>query len=441
MPVSDTGPVTPARVVEAAALVGTPFYLYDEAHIIERCRDVLAMPRAFHLHAGYAMKANSTRALLQVVARAGLGIDASSLNEVRRARRAGIPAKRIMLTTQEVPGDQDRRELEQLIDAGMHYNACSLLQIERLAGFARDRQLRIAIRVNPGAGSGESATRNTGDKYSSFGIHRDDLAAATARAQALGIVITAVHVHIGSGGDPESWRANIDRMLAITERFFPAAQLLNLGGGFREARMPDERPADIQALGAYAKQRFLDFAARTGRKLDMAVEPGTYIMANAGYLVTTVSDRKSSGSDGFDFVLLDGGMESSTRPLLYGSRHPFDVVSKAGQLLSSEHAIETARAPVGPRVVVGKCCESGDCQTLDERGHIVPRPMGDPDVGDLVVIGGAGAYVSAMTLAGYNSHPRAPEVLLREDGSLEVIRRRQSLEQLMADEIGLEAIS
>lgn len=435
MAVSINGRVTPQTIVSAARLVGTPLYLYDEQQIAERCASVCAMPRAFGLHAAYAMKANSSRAILQIIARAGLRIDASSLNEARRALLAGIAADRIMLTTQEVPAGAEREDLERLLGEGLRYNACSLQQLERVADLASNRRVPLALRVNPGAGAGESATRNTGDKYSSFGIHLDHLERATGLARQHGILIDTVHVHIGSGGDPESWRANIDRMLALVERHFPEATALNLGGGFKEARMPDERPADIQALGNYARQQFLAFAERTGRRLDMGVEPGTYIVANAGYLVTTVIDKKSSGPDGFEFVLLDGGMESSTRPLLYGSRHPFDVVSRAGELRSAEHG---NAADFAPRVVVGKCCESGDSQTLDEHGHIVPRRMADPDVGDHVVIGGAGAYVAAMTLVGYNSHPAAPEVLLRPDGSLRVIRRRQTLEQLTMNEAGLD---
>ena len=435
MPVETLGRVKPEKIAQAARLVGTPLYLYDEQHIIERCQRVLAMPNAFGLHAAYAMKANPSRALLQIVGGVGMRIDASSLNEARRALAAGIGPERIMLTTQEVPQGTDRQDLERLVAAGIKYNACSILQLEQIAEFASRTRTPLALRVNPGAGSGESVTRNTGDKYSSFGVHLDNVPRATALARERGVVIAAVHVHIGSGGDPESWRANIDRMLDITDRHFPDARGLNLGGGFKEARMPDEVPADIDELGAYAKREFEAFATRTGRELQMGVEPGTYIVANAGYLITTVIDKKSSGPDGFEFLILDGGMESSTRPLLYGSRHPFDVVSREGKLLSSEHA---HAHKLGARVVCGKCCESGDSQTLDAHGHILPRAMADPAVGDHVVVGGAGAYVSTMTLVGYNSHPQAPEVLLRRDGSLSIIRQRQTLEQLCENELGLD---
>lgn len=428
--------LTARQVVESAALAGTPHYLYEEAHVVERCRRVLSMPHAYGLTAGFAMKANSGRAILEIVAREGMSIDASSLNEVRRARRAGIPAARIMLTTQEVPEGQDRRDLEALMADGLKYNACSLRQLELVAPFAKAKGIAITVRVSPGVGSGETVTRNTGDKYSCFGIPLDHLDRLTATARAAGVTIGGVHVHIGSGGDPTAWAGNVDRMLAIVEKWFPDATALNLGGGFKEARMPDEKPADVAALGAHAKARFEAFADLTGRKLHMAVEPGTYLVANAGWLVTRVIDRKSSGADGFDFVLADGGMEVNTRPLLYGSRHPFYVVSKAGELLSSEFDLAAARG-AAERVIAGRCCESGDSQSLDGHGHIVPRRIAEPEVGDYLVVGGAGAYCSSMSPFNYNSHVQAPEVLLRPDGALRVVRKAQTLDQVTGNELSI----
>jgi diaminopimelate decarboxylase len=429
------GRVTPQAVAQAAALGGTPCYLYDEAMILERCRDVLAMPSAFGLTARYAMKANPGRAILELVSGAGLGIDASSLNEVRRARRAGVPAEQVMLTSQEVPEGQDRRDLEALMAEGLVYNACSQLQLERVAPFARARGLELAVRVNPGVGAGESVTRNTGDKYSSFGVHLAGLERLTGLARDAGVTIGQVHVHIGSGGDPAAWLENIDRMLEIVERFFPAAHTLDLGGGFKEARMPDEQAADVAALGQHARERFEAFAARTGRRLHLSVEPGTYLVANAGYLVTRVLDRKWSGPGGFEFLVADGGMEANARPLLYGSRHPFYVVSRAGELLSSEWNLNDPNVEVDFRVVVGRCCESGDSQSLDHHGHIIPRMLADAQVGDFVVVGGAGAYCSAMSPFNYNSHLQAPEVLLAPDGTLQLIRRPQTLDQVLANEL------
>ncbi|MDT8392165.1 MAG: diaminopimelate decarboxylase [Lentisphaeria bacterium] len=430
-------PVFPLSVIPVVAeLVGTPAYLYDEAVIIEKCRNILAMPNAYGLEPRFAMKANSSRALLRIIAGQGINIDASSVNEALRARAAGIPADRIMLTTQEVPYGEQRENLERLMLEGMRYNVCSPRQLEKIADFAAAHDFPLSMRVHPGVGSGESATRNTGDKYSCFGVHLSDLEAALAFGREKGLIFDQVHTHIGSGGDPAVWRDNIDRELGFVETFFPDAVRVSFGGGFCVARVPGEKAADVQALGEYAKQRFEDFKQRTGRELIMEVEPGTYIVANAGYAVTRVIDLKKTGDDGFDFIVIDGGMEVNTRPLLYGSQHPLFVVSADGDMLSSDLDATAGSAEVFPQVVVGRCCESGDSQTLDGDGHICPRPLAKPVPGDFLVIGGCGAYCAAMSPFNYNSHAQAPETLLRTDGSLEIIRNPQPLEQIWQNEIG-----
>ena len=138
------------------------------------------------------------------------------------------------------------------------------------------------------------------------------------------------------------------------------------------------------------------------------------------------------------FLVVDGGMEANARPLIYGSRHPIHIVSRKGDLLSSEGNLNGLRRDDDLRVVVGRCCESGDSQTLDEHGRIAPRLMAEPGVGDLLVIGGCGAYCSSMAPFNYNSHVQSPEVLLRPDGEFVLIRRTQTLAQMVENEIGLE---
>ncbi|MBN1696544.1 MAG: diaminopimelate decarboxylase [Spirochaetales bacterium] len=432
------GNITPADCVKAADDYGTPLYFYDEAVIVSKCRELLSMPSAFGLRVRYAMKANSSRALLQLIAGEGLLIDASSLNEARRAVMAGIPHGSIMLTTQEIPSGEDRLVLEAYMRKDMKYNICSFRQLEAVADYAANNSLSLSMRVHPGVGSGESATRNTGDKYSCFGIHLTDLERSVGFAREKGLVIDEVHVHIGSGGDPVTWKENIDRELGFLETYFPDATTVNFGGGLREARMPDERPADIMRLGDYAKQQIEAFGRRTGRKLRMEVEPGTYVIARAGYLVTRVIDFKQTGEDGFRFIVTDGGMETNARPLLYGSRHPFYIISRNGSLLSREEALEHLDPAFDRHIIVGRCCESGDSQCLDEHGHIVPRLMSKPEIGDIVVVGGCGAYCASMSPYNYNSHPQAPEVLLRKNGRLELIRKHQRLDQITENELPLE---
>lgn len=434
MPVFGPGKISTSVVLEAIEQFGSPLYLYDEATIVDKCRQALAMPNAFGLTVRYAVKANTNRALIQLIERQGLHFDVSTLNEARRVALAGVPYSKMMLTTQEVPTGADRDDLETMISEGLTYNVCSLRQLQLVAPFAQKQGIKLSMRVHPGSGTGESASRNTGDEYSSFGVHLSNIHEALDFARQNGLTFNQVHVHVGSGGDPGVWRENVDREIGFVEQYFPDAEIVNFGGGFKEARMPDEKAADIQELGEYARSKIEEFYRRTGRKLQVAIEPGTFIVANSGYLITTVLDKKSTGPAGFDFLILNAGMDANTRPLLYGSRHPFYVISKTGSLLSSEFDLSDE---LSPRVVVGRCCESGDAQTIDASGKTYPRPIAEPDFEDYVVIGGAGAYCSSMSPFNYNSAQQLPEVLLRENGELQLIRRRQQLKELVQNELAL----
>ena len=416
---------------QAANNFGTPLYIYDEALILERCKECTDMPQAYGLVVRYAMKANSNRTLLKLITGAGLHLDASSLNEVVRANLASIPYEKIMLTTQEVHTGPQRETLEKLLQKGLRYNACSLHQLQLISEFAAAQNINIGIRIHPGIGSGESATRNTGDDYSCFGIHLSDVAKAHKIAEQAGLIFKHIHVHIGSGADTKMWRQNIDLLLGIIQEHFPDADTVCFGGGLKEARMPGEYAADVPLLGSYAKMQIEDFYKKTGRKLKMEIEPGTYITANAGYAVTRLIDKKKTARS--NFIITDGGMEINSRPLLYGSKHPIYIISGDGtRVISSEfdevkHDFEA--------VVAGKCCESGDCQTLDMDGHAVAREMVEPSINDIVIIGGVGAYCSSMSPYNYNSHPQSPEVLFTTKGKTELIRNRQTLEQMLENEI------
>ena len=428
---NDFSNFTAQAAAEAAARFGTPVYVYDEGLIIERCRECLEMPQAYGLIVRYAMKANSNRTLLKLITDTGLHLDASSLNEVKRAHLAGVAYEKIMLTTQEVYAGAQKAELETLLLGGLKFNACSLYQLQLIGDFAASNGIDVGIRIHPGIGSGESATRNTGDDYSCFGIHLSDLEQAHKFAAEKGMVFKHIHVHIGSGADTKMWRQNIDLLLGIIDKHFPDADTVCFGGGLKEARMPGEYAADVPLLGSYAKMQIEDFYNRTGRKLKMEIEPGTYITANSGYAVTRLIDKKKTARS--NFIITDGGMEINSRPLLYGSKHPMYIVAGDGSRMISSEFDESKHDYEA--VVAGKCCESGDCQTLDMDGHAVARAMVEPHINDIVVIGGVGAYCSSMSMYNYNSHPQVPEVLFTVKGELVEIRRRQTLEQMLANEV------
>ncbi|MDA8427778.1 MAG: diaminopimelate decarboxylase [Geobacteraceae bacterium] len=415
---------------------GTPVYLHDQEFIENSCEQLLNMPHAYGLHVRYAMKANSDRTVLRVVTNKGLDLDCSSVDEAARAFAAGVPYSRMMLTTQEVPSGEERAELEEMIRAGLKYNVCSMTQFQLIADFAGNNNIELSIRVHPGAkGGGESQTRDTGSEYSCFGVHLNDVPTVKALADERGLRFTQVHVHIGSGGDPEKWRENIDRELGFVRTYFPDATTVSFGGGLKVARMPGEKQADIASLGAYAAQRIREFKEATGRELQMEVEPGTYVVANSGHIITRIIDKKLTNE--LNFLIVDGGMELLTRPLLYGSEHPIAIVRQDGTLLSSEYDCKPTAA-LKSFGIVGRCCESGDSVRLDNDGNIVPVLIAEPEIGDYVVIGGTGAYSESMSPENYNSHRKPPAVMRTRGSELVLIRKKQAREQIFQNELDVK---
>jgi diaminopimelate decarboxylase len=361
------------------------------------------------------MKANPSRGILEIFRHLGLHIDASSDHEVERALRAGFPSKCIQLTSQ-----MPSRRLADHVKRGVLFNACSLHQLELFGQTAPGGE--VSVRMNPGLGSGSTKRTNTGGPASSFGIWHAYLNDVKAIAKRYNVRITRLHTHIGSGSDPEVWK-RVTRMSLDIAHELPDVTVVNLGGGFKVGRMPDEVSTDLQDVGMHVRRELEDFRERDGRALHLEVEPGTYLVANAGAVVATCVDVVDTGQDGYIFAKLDTGMPEVTRPSLYGAQHPIQV------LAADRESCEV--------VFVGPCCESGDILTPapGDPEALGPRRVGRPKIGDLVVVGGAGAYCAGMSTINYNSYPQAPEVMLDTNGALRLLRRRQALEQVWANEV------
>jgi len=408
----------PSAAARVRDLVGTPTYIYDEKHLVARARETLAFPNAFGLTVRYAMKACSNGNILRIFDREGLHVDASSVWEVERAVRAGIEPDKISLSTQELaPG------FEEWVRKGVRVNACSLDQIDRYGKAFPGGE--IGLRLNPGLGSGGTTKTNVGGPASSFGIWYELLELVEGIVQQHRLKVVRIHSHIGSGSDAAVWVRAATLTLDQARRF-PSVTVLNLGGGFKVGRMPDESSTDLQVVGRPVRELLEAFAEDFGRRLHFEIEPGTYLIANAGTVLTTIQDMTTTGDDGYAFIKLDAGMTELTRPSLYGSQHPM-------RLLPADGATDRGEADY---IAVGHCCESGDMLTPRDGDPSVlePRRLTRAEIGDLLLIGGAGAYCSAMATKNYNSFPEAPEVLIRSNGDPVVIRRRQTLDQIIVNE-------
>eukprot|EP00521_Asterionellopsis_glacialis_P013251 CAMPEP_0195304454 /NCGR_PEP_ID=MMETSP0707-20130614/34470_1 /TAXON_ID=33640 /ORGANISM="Asterionellopsis glacialis, Strain CCMP134" /LENGTH=480 /DNA_ID=CAMNT_0040368259 /DNA_START=26 /DNA_END=1466 /DNA_ORIENTATION=- len=412
---------------------GTPLYAYSLDKLKEAADDCLAFPNAYGLTVRYAMKASPNGSILKYFNSRGIHIDASSGFEVRRAISNGIPPENISLSTQELPAD-----FAELVDMGIKVNACSISQLERFGEHFAGKGQKVGVRVNPGVGSGgfSSSTSgfsktNVGGPASSFGIWHELVEDGTVPSivEKYGLVVERIHTHIGSGSDPVIWQQVATKSLSFC-KIFPTVESLNLGGGYKVGRNPGEPSTDLQEIGEPVADAFRLFAEENGRELKLEIEPGTYLVAMAGALVSSVQDKVyTTGEDGHKFLKLDAGMTDVLRPSLYGAVHPITILPGSG--LSSDVGSESESV-----VIVGHCCESGDLMTPEpgEPESLAEKSFRKAEIGDIVILDGSGAYCAGMSTKNYNSFPEAPEVLLDSSGAAHVIRVRQSLEQIYENE-------
>jgi diaminopimelate decarboxylase len=187
--------------------------------------------------------------------------------------------------------------------------------------------------------------------------------------------------------------------------------------------MPNEESVNLEEVAWHVRTELEGFKARDGRALHLEIEPGTLLVAEAGAVVATCVDVVDTGADGYLFAKLDTGMPEVARPAMYGAQHPIDVLAQG--------------RPAADVVFVGPCCESGDILTPapGDPEALGPRSVPRPQIGDLVIVGGAGAYCAGMAMINYNSIPQAPEVMLEPDGTLRLLRRRQTPDQVVANEV------
>ena len=407
----------------------TPLYVFDETVIRGKCRDLAAAITYPDFKIRYACKALTLQAILKIMLDEGMWIDASSINEVHRALRAGFNPEEIYYTGE----GSTAAVYEFLADRGVLINCTSLDQL-RLLGTVRPGHY-CSLRINPGKGHGENDRTNTGGPSSKHGIYHDQLEEARAIAASFGLRIVGIHSHIGSGSRPEEWRKwneINDTVLGIARRFGADLEFVNLGGGLPVPYRPDEQPMDIAAWGRDLSASMAKFAADLGRQVRFFIEPGRYLVAESGVLLAEVQSLKSTSQEGnargYDYAIVNTGLNHNIRPAMYGSWHDIHFISRRSG----------AAGPDREYVIAGYLCESGDVFTTDESGRLAPRVFPELHVGDLMVMANTGAYSHAMK-SEYNSMNLPASVLVDTAGLARVIERRGTLDDIMRRE--LEAYS
>jgi len=396
---------------ELVAKFDTPLYVTSEKQIREnysRLRKAL-LRNYKKIRIYYAAKANSNLSVLKILETEGSNLDAVSPGEVSMALKAGFSPERILFTGTSVRND----ELKFLVDSDVTVNVDSLSQLGRLLSMAVPNLL--SVRVNPEIGAGYHSHVITAGKHSKFGVWAEDALTAYETAKRAGAKRFGIQMHVGSGVlDVEPFVLALENLLSIAKKVHDQVgvefEFIDMGGGLGVPYKPEDKELDLTLFSdkvlALFKRRIDEYGL--GDPF-FCVEPGRYLVCDAGVLLTTVNTVKTTPLKKFAGV--DAGFNTLIRPTMYGSYHPVLVADKLGSLEEEKYD------------VVGPICESGDTLAGDRR---LPKI----EEGDLLAVLNAGAYGFSMS-SQYNVRPRAAEVLVK-NGKYTLIRERETFEDLLS---------
>jgi diaminopimelate decarboxylase len=396
-----------------AAEHGTPLWVYDAATIRQRINDLKRFDSV-----RFAQKANSNLHLLRLMREQGVVVDAVSRGEIKRALAAGFSAEPNAQGTSGIVFTADLFDHETLDTVVRHQIPVNAGSIDMLGQLGqRSRGHRVWLRINPGFGHGHSNKTNTGGEHSKHGIWHTDLPAALAAVKEHGLHLVGLHMHIGSGVDYSHLQAVCAAMVAMVKSSGADLEAISAGGGLSIPYQDGEPRIDTEHYFNLWDAARREIASHLGHEVHLELEPGRYLVAEAGVLLAEVRATKFQG--GQHFTLVDAGFSDLMRPSMYGAFHAMSVI-----------AADDETHPLRATVVAGPLCESGDVFTQGEGGVVLRRELPEAQVGDLLVLHDAGAYGASMS-SNYNSRPLAAEVLV--DGKAHrLIRRRQTIEELLA---------
>lgn len=384
---------------------GSPVYVYSEEILRQKCADMRSLLQAPDSHVSFSVKANTNLTILKIARDAGMYADAMSAGEIFICKQAGFAPHEIFYVCNNVSGD----EMRYAVENGLVVSVDSVNQMRVLASTCPGA--RAAVRVNTEFGDGHSDKVVTAGKKTKFGVQLKFMAEVAQIAKEAGVKIVGLNQHIGSdvqdGGNYEL-AANVLIDMALE---FPELEFVDFGGGFSVPYRPEGQEIDLDAIRAMFTRLHERIVAEhpNGKNISMRIEPGRYVVADCGLLLGTVEDVKENF--GKTYVGTDIGFNVLARPMLYDAYHHIVLPGHEGE---PEQLVN----------VTGNICESGDVLAKE-------RMLPIPNVGDPIVIQTAGAYGYVMSSV-YNCRMRPAEVLIDPDGNDRLIRRRETIEDLLA---------
>ncbi len=403
--VNNTYRIQDLDVTEICNQFGTPLYVYNAEKIVHQLRNIKSAFRDTDVKVKYAAKALSNISVLKLLKKYGAGVDVVSIQEAHLALGAGFAPEEIMFTPNCVGFD----EIVAGVELGLNINLDNLSVLEKF-GSKYGNTYPCCVRLNPHIMAGGNYKISTGHGNSKFGISVYQLPQIMQLADEYNIIINGLHIHTGSEITETEVFLKMAEILFGIARDFPALKFIDFGGGFKVAYKEGDMVTNVYDLGLKLSKAFTDFYQSYGRKLELWVEPGKYIVSEAGYLLVKTNVVKPTPS--LTFVGVNSGLNHLIRPMMYDAYHEIVNVTN----------------PTGsPRIytVVGNICET------DTLGS--DRKMNEVREGDLLAIKNAGAYGYSMS-SNYNSRFRPAEVLVI-DGEAKLIRRRDTFEDLLRGQI------
>lgn len=384
---------------------GTPLYVYDGEKIMQQ---VAALKQGFapvKHKIKYAIKALTNIAVLKLIREAGAGADVVSIFEAHLAMRAGFTPSEINYT----PNGVAFNEIEEGVKVGLSINVDNLPTLEKF-GQTYGNSYACGLRLNPHIMAGGNLKISTGHKHSKFGISIEQLPQLLAIVKKYNINIQNLHIHTGSEITDVDVYMKMADVLFETANQFPTLKAIDFGGGFKVKYKEGDKVTDMEKLGRELSTRFNDYCKQTNRDLELWLEPGKFLVSEAGYLITRANVVKENPS--ITFVAVDTGLNHLIRPMMYDAYH--EIIN--GSNTSGDKKTYN---------VVGNICET-DTLGAERHLHTVCE-------GDIIVLKNAGAYGFSMA-SNYNSRPRPAEVLIR-NGKAELVRKRETLDDLLNGQI------
>ncbi len=393
------------QLIEIAKEFGTPVYVYHAGRIKEQYERLLSAFSGTDARFFYAAKALTNINILKYIRSIGCHVDCSSINEVKLALKAGFAPQNILYTSNNISFE----EITEAKNAGVHINIDSISNLRKF-GKAFGHSYPVGVRLRPNIMAGGNLKISTGHSESKFGVPVEDIKEILSVVNQTNLHIRTLHIHTGSEiQDVEVFAKGIEVLFEAAQHF-PELEVLDLGGGFKVPYMTGEKGTDIDYLGKKVKEEFEWYEKKYGRHLQVWFEPGKYLVSEAGYFITTVNVIKHTGD--IVFAGVDSGLNHLIRPMFYGAYHEIENISNPQGEMKLYN-------------VVGNICET---DTFAE-----DRLLPEVREGDLLVFRNAGAYCFEMS-SHYNSRFKPAEVMVN-DRQLHLIRRRESLDDLLRNQV------